>query len=624
MGLTSLLGGACRRAALVVTLVVVLPSAAGVATVRAAEPMALLTDPFLQAPGPGSVEVAWFTESVGQSHHVLVGDQVATLSEDDVRRAVSAKGAPGVRVFGAQTSVLSRVAEDADSMLPAGTGPVAGIAGRRVFRHHAVVTGLGSVRTPYRVVSIGEDSAAASETFTLRGALSAGEPAVILLTSDLQLMKNTPANLELAARTVGAELGVIDAVFAVGDLINVPDRASEWFDDGRGAAFFPVMQGRAAREAADGNIYRGGQIMQHAPLYPAIGNHEVQGRRAGHTSLNDSFNNAVPRTVAEAQYEAVADEVNPAGDPHVRARWVEDNSFSTTTYEEIFSLPQTAGAGERYYATTVGDVRLITLFATRVWRSPRAEPDPALRTATTRFHEARTDLSDPLAQGYGELVFEDLAVGAAQYDWLVGEVNSPAFRSARYTVVMMHEGPQGLGENMSPPFAHPQRIDERGDTGELVGVRYEYPAERDILVRDVMPVLEAAGVNLVHNGHSHLWNRFVSAEGVNYLEASNTGNSYGAFLPVAGNTRPIPPSPWDAANYAAQGNPGGLEPVVPTLAPLRDPDGRPLPYVADNDFVVFQALHTGTGVVTSWYVDLTDSRSGAVRFDEFSLGPPVR
>ena len=57
---------------------------------------------------------------------------------------------------------------------------------------------------------------------------------------------------------------------------------------------------------------------------------------------------------------------------------------------------------------------------------------------------------------------------------------------------------------------------------------------------------------------------------------------------------------------------------------LRDPDGRPLPYVADNDFVVFQALHTGTGVVTSWYVDLTDSRSGAVRFDEFSLGPPVR
>ena len=149
-------------------------------------------------------------------------------------------------------------------------------------------------------------------------------------------------------------------------------------------------------------------------------------------------------------------------------------------------------------------------------------------------------------------------------------------------------------------------------------------APNDMVVFGLMPVLEAAGVNLVHNGHSHLWNRFVSAEGVNYLEASNTGNSYGAFLPVAGNTRPIPPSPWDAANYAAQGNPGGLEPVVPTLAPLRDPDGRPLPYVADNDFVVFQALHTGTGVVTSWYVDLTDSRSGAVRFDEFSLGPPVR
>ncbi len=44
-----------------------------------------------------------------------------------------------------------------------------------------------------------------------------------------------------------------------------------------------------------------------------------------------------------------------------------------------------------------------------------------------------------------------------------------------------------------------------------------YPAAADILCRDVVPLLEEAGVNLVYSGHSHLWNRFVSAAGVNYL-----------------------------------------------------------------------------------------------------------
>src|SRR5690606_9267129 len=122
--------------------------------------------------------------------------------------------------------------------------------------------------------------------------------------------------------------------------------------------------------------YRGAQILQHAPLYPAIGNHEVQGRRAGHTSLADSLHNAVPRAVAEAEYAKVADSVNPTGDPAVKSQWVEDNSFSVTTYEEIFSPPRSGPGGKRYYAATVGDVRLITLFATRVWRSDRADADP--------------------------------------------------------------------------------------------------------------------------------------------------------------------------------------------------------------------------------------------------------
>ena len=563
--------------------VILLTAVTGVPPVRADDPPALLTDPFLQRPDPDSTEVAWFTEFEGDAHYVLVGDGVA---EADVRGAVH-HGAPGVRVYAAETIRLSRIAEDADSKWP--RKPATGIAARDVYRHHARVFVPAGIREPYRVVSMRGDQLVASDTFTVRGPFVPGEPAVIMLTSDHQLMINTPANLEFAARTISEQLGPIDAVFMPGDLVNVPDRASEWFDDERGSSFFPAMQGRGGRKATDGNVYRGGQILQHAPIFTAIGNHEVQGRRDGHTSLTDSFNNPVPGAVAA-------------------------DGFNTTSYEEIFALPRSEPGGERYYATTVGDIRLVSLFATRIWREDKAEPDPATRDETTRYHEAVADLDDPLAQGHGEFIFEDLSVGSPQYEWLRQELSSPEFRDARYTVVMLHEGPQSLGENALPPFAPPQRIEEHDDRGELVGIRYEYPASENILLRDLVPLLENAGVDLVHNGHSHLWNRFVSAGGVHYLEASNTGNSYGAFLPVSGKVRPVPPRPWNADNYRAQGNPGGLAPVMPTVAPLPG-----LPYVADNNFVVFQALHTGTGTITSWYVDMANSAAGPVKFDEFRL-----
>lgn len=570
-------------------------SATGVAPVRASETAVLLTDPFLQRPAPDVTEVVWFTEFAGAGHHVLAGPGVGELSEDQVRRAVAA-GAPDVEVYPARTIKLSQVAEDADSRVPADRKPVTGIAAREVFRHSAAIAAPAGGRIPYRVVSTGADAFVASQVYSARGPLVAGEPAVIMLTSDHQLMVNTPANLEWAARTITAELGPIDAVFMPGDLVNVPDRASEWFDDERGSAFFPAMQGRGGRAAADGTVYHGGRIMQNAPLFPAIGNHEVQGRRAGHTSLNESFANPVPRAVAEAAF---------TGADADKAQWVHDNSWSTTTFEEIFSLP----AGRRYYATTVGDVRLITLFATRIWRADSVEPGSA-----TRYRENPADLTDPLAQGYGEFLFEDLGVGSDQYEWLRQELRSAEFGRARYTVVMLHEGPQSLGENAMPPFAHPQRIEDTDGSGRITDVRYEYPHTHNILVRDVGPLLEQAGVDLVYNGHSHLWNRFVSPAGVNYLEASNTGNSYGAYLSPGPHRRPVPPPPWDPGNYLAQGNPGGLAPVPPTLAAR---NGEP--FIADNNLIVFQALHTGSGTVTSWYVDMADTAAGAVRFDEFEL-----
>ena len=138
-------------------------------------------------------------------------------------------------------------------------------------------------------------------------------------------------------------------------------------------------------------------------------------------------------------------------------------------------------------------------------------------------------------------------------------------------------------------------------------------------MRDVLPLIEDAGVELVYNGHNHLWNRFTSPAGVHYLEGSNTGNSFGSYHAASGRRRPVPPPPWSSEDAVAQGNPGGLHPTVPTIAPRCEDGGRPLPYIADDNMVVFQALNTGTGTITSWYVDRADTAAGAVKFDEFRL-----
>jgi hypothetical protein len=578
----------------------------------------LLTDPFLQAPTADGVSVVWMTETAGERHLVLVGTGVPALTEEQVAAVAAGGAAPsGVRVVTAASTRLSRTAEDAGSQLAVKPTPEQGIVAREVHRHEAVVTGLApGSDTPYRVVSASGSTYGASKVFDLSPAAQPGEAQTILLTSDHQAMVNTPANLQLAKETVGD----IDAVFLAGDLVNIPDRASEWFDDSRGSGFFPVLQGRGGRVSTGGRNYVGGEIVQEAVLYPAVGNHEVQGRIDGATGLNASFNAPVPLDVAERAYARVAGTVNPSNDPAVKAQWIEDNSFSTTTYEEIFSLPTDSPGGETYYATTVGDVRLVSLYSTRIWRGTTANADPAARTATSRYQESQASLTDPMAQGYGEHVFESLEAGSEQYEWLQDELASDEFQDAPIKVVILHEGPQGLGDNVMPVFADPERIETRDASGALTGVRYEYRTEDNMLLHDLQPILEDAGTDLVLNGHSHLWNRFRSKRGTNFLETSNTGNSYGAYHGLSGRTRPLPPAPWDASDYLSVGNPGGLKPITPTVKPFTNADGAELPFVQGNEYGVFASLDTGTNVVTTWVFDARTPDVAPWVIDRFTVG----
>lgn len=553
----------------------------------------LLTDPFLQLPTPTSVRVVWFTEFAGDRHHVEYGENFAQVAD-------------------ATTTQLSRTREDqlswigtqkSDGSLYAKPTP------RSIWRHEAEITGLtGAARVPYRVMSRREDDrTVTSQPFTLAGLPEPNTPLKILLTSDHQMMPMTPANLQKVAETVGR----VDAVFLAGDLINVSDRASEWFDDSRGGAFFPSLQGRASYELEREGVktrYVGGELIQHAPLFPATGNHEVMGRFSTEADLNAQFSDPYPRRAAAALYQRVANQVNPNNDEAVRQAWLKNNSFNTDTYDEIFTLPSGPG-GESYYAVTFGDIRLVVLYATNIWRTPKIQPSVA-----GRYQERTDDFDQPEKWGFGQHIFEPIAKGSRQYEWLQAELSSAAFQQAKYKIVMFHHPPHSLGDNVVPPYTDPVQIVQRNPRGQVKFVGYEYPIEQDYLIRDVVPLLEAAGVQLVFYGHSHLWNRFTSSGGIHFLESSNVGNTYGAYL--GDQRRSVPPN---NPNYVAVGDPNGLSPIAPSIAPLSNDANQPQPFIASNDITVFSIFDTATGTVSSYRFDCRSPQAGVEQFDRFQL-----
>jgi hypothetical protein len=463
----------------------------------------------------------------------------------------------------------------------------------------AEVTDLTSgVRVPYQVTSWQEDgTSVSSEIFTLKPTPKPGTPIKILLTSDHQLKPMTAANLQKVVETVGR----VDAVWFAGDLVNVPDRASEWFDDHRGNALFPGLQGRAHYQLEHGDfktIYTGGEIIQHAPMFTCIGNHEIMGRYARTENLHQEFEDTIPREVAQKFY------------PHSP---LEDCSYNTITYKEIFTLPESRLAGKAYYAVSFGDVRLVVLYITNAWRTPSLDTE-----ATGKYQEAQKNLNHPEEWGYGQIIYQAIAQGSQQYNWLEQEINSPEFKQAKFKVVMFHHPPHSLGINSVPPYTDPIPLIERDAAGNITSVRYEYPKKSDYIIRDIIPLLEAANVQLVFYGHSHLWNRFISSQKMHFLETSNVGNSYGAAW---GNNRRKVPVDYQQ-DYTSVGNPNGLEPIVPTIAPLLDTNGQKMPYVASNEITVFSILEineVNDAIVSSYRFDTTKPDAKVIKFDEFNL-----
>ncbi len=602
------LGLAVRRCARMQLLFAAL-SMPGTGAFASSESPALLTDPFLQLPTENGVHVVWFTEWRGKDHRVVYGTDFAQVAR-------------------AHTVKMTRLAEDGQSWVgkqSADASVYDSYAPRDIWRHEAYAEGLSpGQRVPYFVSStVKQGEVVNSDRFTLAPLPAKGQALKILLTSDHQLTAMTTANLQMVARVTGG----VDAILLSGDLQNMADRASGWFDDARGGSFFPALQGRASFELKAKRIeqgqtvtlartYNGGELIQHAPLFPVIGNHDVMGRFNPDDSIATQFGNPQPRAVAESRYQQLAELINPSGNHDLRRSWIQDNSFNTITYEEIFTLPAGAPQGERYYALEFGDLYVIGLFTTRIWRHPHLN-----RKNPGKYDEPAASIGTSGSWGYGDFIFEDVAVGSEQHDWLQGILASERFQRAKHRVVLMHQGPHGLGQNYIPVFAHPVQIKDKTDAGDVESIRYEYPLKKDILVNDVRPLLEQYRVQLVLQGHNHVWFRLYK-DGVHYLETSNVGSTFGCYVPGYKTRAYYPDDPrFDAGNYVLAGDPHGLAADYPSeFSPQTDQAGNALPCVNSDEMTVFSVLYTDTGSIKSYVFDTRYPESTPRMFDQFLLG----
>ena len=535
-----------------------------------------LTDPVMGYDATSRcMTVSLFTLRPGEHHHVEYGEKFRQMAE-----CVSS-----VHVMGRD--------------LPCG-----GIQPVPVYRYKAELRELApSQETEYRVVSqLSDEGKIVTEPYSCQ-AFGPNMHGCILLTSDFQLKSMTRAHIQMAYQTAVKVYGRMVAIFFGGDAVNVPDNVEQWFGTGlaeqpNDCSFFPSLQGRGYFEH-NGVRFTGAKILQSTPILCALGNHDFMGRKMAPTLL-EQFKDAFPREKAEGQYL----QLYPNQDGPSREQWIEDHSYNANSYNWLFSLlennPQSGDLP--YYAVTVGDVRLIVLCATRVGRDwPHG--------IKGKFSERSEDFGDSTKYGYGEPIIGSLEKGSPQYQFLEQELQSANLQKLK-TIVMFHNPVYTVGENQIPAFANPIQHIEKDETGHIKDIWYEYPKDQNILIRDVVPLFDKYRPKLVFTAHDHVWSRFQS-EGVDYLESSNAGNSLGAIPEGGSNKKPVYSIPDADIGGLSFREPNGLYPELPTVAPLKDKNGIPFPFLASNNLTGFS------------FYDLDHSRTDSYRYDTKNGGDPV-
>ncbi|MEM0912796.1 MAG: metallophosphoesterase, partial [Pseudomonadota bacterium] len=469
----------------------------------------IITDPMLTGPADGEVSVVWYSRMSGDSHHVMVGERLDQM-------------------FSATTTMMSQMFEDESSTVfgrAVGT-PEPGnvVTEQSIYRHEARITGLtANQRVTYIAVSKVNEVEFKSDVFTLQPLPSADQPVKILITSDQQNRAMSPANFEKVVETVG----IVDAIFFAGDLVDTPNRASEWFyrDNISRPSFFPALQGTFDQMFPE-HPYKGGAILQHAPLFGTIGNHESPGRFDMSQSLGAQDGDPRPMWFAQWQWSQLT-EAEQMATGMTQDEYIRANSYDHVTYYEMWNLPENDVEGEdpeNFYAIRYGNVSLISMNVSRVWRNWN---NGFANDGRGKFSEPTMTINDLDTWGFGDMFFADYSPGSAQRRWLGEQLSSDNFSLAPYRVVLTHQSMHGYGDNSVPVMANPQatitftdgsdpiettfpasdeiwnQIVSAAEASAIEQVRYQYPVEDDLWL-GVEQELLSAGVDLVVSGHSHV------------------------------------------------------------------------------------------------------------------------
>ena len=230
----------------------------------------ILAGPYLQNPTPTSIAIRWISDNGGAS--------IIQYGPDLKFTATGSNGA-----------------------LHAKLGS---------YFHEVTITGLlPNKKYAYRVNPQG----ALSETYNFKTAPPAGTPISFLAISDAQMKPEVPMTVATIARLVQPDLIIFS-----GDLIDEPDRVTDWYGGER--SFFDVFTGRDP----------GAPLLQNIPLFPSLGNHEYGEKTRSASSL--------------------------------------DETESLQTYTALFNLP----GNERYYSHDYGNVHFIHLNIARQWTNDAA------------------------------------------------------------------------------------------------------------------------------------------------------------------------------------------------------------------------------------------------------------
>lgn len=559
-------------------------------------------EPILQNPTQTGVTVQWFTENEGDENLLYLYD--ASESYDFLTAQSFTPGEPS-RVIPASTIKLSRIRggkQDADKDDPSITCDI--------YKHVAIVDdlpeyhGLIEERFPYQVVT--DDLK--SPIYTLSANPAPGTPLRLLLTSDHQIKDMVAANIQKVYETVGK----VDGVLVNGDLVDVADRCYDWFYADN--AFFRCLTGTAIDDVNGAN-YFGAPFLQEAPIYTSIGNHDVMGQFDNITPIVTQFNEPRTRQQAENKWNSLSDETKATLDKN---QFILDHSYNTITTEEIFESPTSSLGGKKYYATSFGDIRLISLDVSRVWRLPNIG-------LGGKYSEIPGSSPEDFAEG--EFIFESIKEGSDQINFLDSELSSDEYNNSLIKMVMFHSEAHSMGGNQIPAYTDPVPKETISPiTGQKMTI-YDYPIDEDYIINVIEPRLEKNNANLLFEAHSHLWNRFKTASGMNILETSNVGNSYGGFDSSDKLREQFPSAfsdndqyhsiaaEWDKNNYILEKDPYGLEAIMPNIAELPDKKA----YLDSNTITSFSILDTYKGTVDSYYFDTEKPDSDPVLFDSFSI-----